>query len=82
MLTSAPRSSVLSVENLNIMITNTPRRVNMLIMCKLMILIIGGIVEDVHIPSEVTSNIVDELVKCIIPTFDETHVQEEGINDV
>jgi len=39
------------------------------------------IVENVHIPFEVTSN-VDELVKTSIPTLDETHVHEENISDV
>ena len=40
MLTSAYRSSVLNVENLNIIINSVPRRVNILIMCKLTTLII------------------------------------------
>jgi len=39
------------------------------------------IVEYVHIPSEVTSNVVDELLKSSTPTFD-IHVPEESINDV
>jgi len=39
------------------------------------------IVENVHIPFEVTSN-VDELVKTSIPTLDETHVHEENISNV
>ena len=38
------------------------------------------IVEDVHIPSEVTSN-VDDLVKSCTPTLDETHIHKENIND-
>ena len=39
-LTSASRLGVLSVGNLNIMITSAPRRINILIMCKLMTFII------------------------------------------
>jgi len=39
------------------------------------------IVEDVYIPSGVTSD-VDELVNTNIPTLDETHVHEESMNDV
>jgi len=38
-------------------------------------------VEDVHITSEVTSD-VDELVKSSAPTLEETHIHEENINDV
>jgi len=40
------------------------------------------IIENVHIPSEVTSDIVDELVKTSTPTFDETRVREENISDI
>ena len=40
------------------------------------------IVEDVHFPFEVTSDIVDELVKTSTPILDETHVHEENISDV
>ena len=78
---SAPQISVLSVENLNIMITNTPWRVNILIMCKIDDIDNLRIVEDVHITSKVTSD-VDELVKTSTPTLDETHVYEENISDV
>ena len=62
-----PRSSVLSVENLDIMITSAPRRVNKLIMCKLMT-DNSRIVEDVHISSEITSDVVDDLTKSSTPT--------------
>jgi len=40
MLTSTPRSSVLIMENLSIIITSAHRRVNILIICKLIILIV------------------------------------------
>ena len=39
------------------------------------------IVEDIHILSEITSD-VDELVKSSTPILDETHVHEESISDV
>jgi len=39
------------------------------------------IVDDVHIPSEVTSN-VDDLIKSSTPTLEEIHVHEESISDV
>ena len=81
MLMSAPRSSVLSVDNLDIMITSAPRRVNIIIMCKLITLIIREIVEDVHVPSEGTSD-VDELVMSSTYTLEETHVYEESVSDV
>ena len=40
------------------------------------------IVEDVRIPNEVTSDIVDELIKSNIPALDEIHVPEESISDI
>ena len=40
------------------------------------------IVKNVHIPSEVTSDTVDELIKSTTPIFDEIHVHEESISDV
>jgi len=40
------------------------------------------IVEDVHIPSEATSDIVDELLKSSTPTLDGIHVHEESISDI
>ena len=40
------------------------------------------IVEDVHIPSEVTSDVFDELIKTSTPTLDETYVHEENISNV
>ena len=43
MLTSAPRSSVLSVKNLEFTIISGPQRVYTLILCILMILIIRGL---------------------------------------
>ena len=39
------------------------------------------IVEDVHVPSEITSD-VDEFVKASTPTFEETYVHEENISNV
>jgi len=40
------------------------------------------IVEDVHITSEATSYIIDDLMKSSTPTLDETLVHEENISDV
>ena len=40
------------------------------------------IVEDVHIPSVVTSDVVDELIKSSTPALDEIHVHEEIISNV
>ena len=37
------------------------------------------IIVDVHIPSEVTSDILDELVKSNTPALEEIHVREESI---
>ena len=81
MLTSAYQSSVLSAENLNIMITSAPRKVNILIMCKLMTLIIQRLSRMSHISSEITSD-VDELIKTSTPIPDEAHVRKENISDV
>jgi len=39
------------------------------------------IVDDVHIPSEITND-VDELVKSSILALDKTHIHEESISDV
>ena len=39
------------------------------------------IVEDVHIHSEVTSDVVDDLIKYNTPTLDEIHVHEESISE-
>jgi len=80
-LTSAPRSSVLSVENLNIMITSAPRKVNITNNVQIENIDNSKIIEDAHIHHEVTNNIVDNLVKSSIVTFDETHVHEENIHD-
>jgi len=73
---SAPQSSVLSVENMNIMITSAPRRVNLKIDDTDNL----RIIENVYIPSEVISD-VNELVKISTSTLDETHVHEENISD-
>jgi len=40
------------------------------------------IIEDVHIPFKVTSDVVDELVKTSTPTLDETHINEKNISDI
>ena len=40
------------------------------------------IIDDIHILSGVTSDVVDELVKSNAPTIDETHVHEKSISDV
>ena len=40
------------------------------------------IVEDVHISSELTNDVIDDLVKSSMLTLDETHVHEENISDV
>jgi len=39
-------------------------------------------VEDAHIPSEFTSDVVDDLVKSSTLTLDETHVHEESISNI
>ena len=40
------------------------------------------IVEDVHILSEITINVVDDLIKSNTPIVDEIHIHEESVNDV
>jgi len=40
------------------------------------------IVEDIHIPYEVTNDVVDELVKSSISALDKTHVFVESISDI
>ena len=40
------------------------------------------IIEDVHISSEVTSDVVDELVKSNIPKLNKTRVHEENVSDI
>ena len=40
------------------------------------------IVEDVHISSEISSDIVDELIKSSITALDEINVHDESISDV
>jgi len=37
-------------------------------------------VEDVHIPSEITSDV--DLIESSMPTLDEIHIHEENISDV
>ena len=78
MLTSAPRSSVLSVD---IMITSAPRSVNILIICKLNTDNLR-IVENVYIPFEITTDVVDGSVKSSTHALDEIFVHKESISDV
>ena len=59
-----------------------PRRFNILIMCKLMTFDNLRIVEDIHIHSEVTSDVVDDLVKFSTLTLYETHVHKESVSVV
>ena len=40
------------------------------------------VVEDVHIPSEVISDVIDDLIKSSTSILDETPVHEESISDV
>ena len=61
------------------MIINAPRRVNILIMCKLMT-DNSRIVEAVHIPSEVTND--NDLIESSRLTIDEIHVYEENISNI
>jgi len=80
MRTSASRLSVLSMENLSIMITSTPQRVYILIICKLMTLIIREL-------SKMSVFLLRSLLilwtsKSSTPTINETHVHEENISDV
>jgi len=82
MLMSAPSSSVLSVKNLNVMISSASRKVNILIMCKLMILIIRELSRISTFLLRLLVMFVDELVKSSTPTLDGTHVHEESISDV
>jgi len=65
MLTSAPRSSVLSVKILDITITSPHRRVHIDIV-RIDDIDNSKIVKDIHIPFEVTSD--DELIKSSTPT--------------
>jgi len=69
-------------ENLDIMITSVPRRVNILIICKLMTLIIRGLSRMSTFLLRLLNDVVDELVKSSTPTLDETHIHEESISDV
>ena len=63
---------------LDIMIISTPRRVYILIF---MHIDDSRIIEDVHLPSESTSD-VDELIKFSTLALDEIHVHEESISYV
>ena len=40
------------------------------------------IIEDVHIPSEVTNDVDDEIVKSSTPALNDTHVHEKIISDI
>ena len=40
------------------------------------------IIEDIHIHFEVTSDVVEELIKTSTSTLDETHIHEENISDI
>jgi len=62
------------------MIINVPRRVNTLIMCKLMTLIIRGL-SRISILSEVTSE-VDDLIKSSSLKLEEILVHDNGISDI
>jgi len=42
----------------------------------------SNIIEDVHIPSEVTSNIFDELVKTSTLILDDINISEDDIHDL
>ena len=79
-LTSTLCSSVLRVNNLDIMIASAPRRVHIDIVC-IDDINNSRIIEDVHVPFEIISD-VDELIKSSTLTLDETHVHEEGIINV
>jgi len=80
MLTNAPRSNIQTVENLNITIFSAPQRVYLLIV-RIDDIDDLRIVKDVHILSEVTSD-VNELIKSSTPALDEIYVHEESISDV
>ena len=82
MLTSAPRSRVLSIENFNIMITIAPSKSRHTDNVQIDDIDNSRIVEDVHMPFEVINDVVDDLVKSSAPAFDETHVHEERNNDI
>jgi len=79
-LTSALCSSVLRVNNLDIMIASAPRRGHIDIVC-IDDINNSRIIEDVHIPFEITSD-VDELIKSSALTLDEIYVHEESISDI
>ena len=75
---SPPQSIVLSVKILDITIISASRRVYMI---DNVYIDDSRIVKDIHIPSELTSD-VDELIKSSILRLDEIHVHEESISDI
>jgi len=77
---SAPRSSDPIVENLIIMITGAPRRVN-IDNVQINDIDNSRIVDNVHIHFEITSD-VDEIVKTSTPTLDEVHIHKKNNSDV